>query len=146
MALVKWDPWREMEGLFDRYSKAVGLPQSGGQELVRSGDWSPRVDIVESETEFLINAEIPDVKKEDIKVTVDNGALTLRGSKKQENEEKGKKFHRIERFYGSFSRSFKLPENVDEQKIEADFKDGMIHLHLPKTKASKSNAIQVRIK
>ena len=107
---------------------------------------APRVDIAETDKEFSIKAEIPEVKKEDVKVTVDNGVLTIRGERKQEKEEKDKKFHRVERFYGSFMRSFTLPDNVDESKIEASFKDGMLNLTIPKTEATKPKAIDVKIK
>ena len=145
MPLIRWDPWREIEDMFERYNKAVGWPRSGGQEIMRTGDWSPRVDIAETEKEFVIKAEIPEVKKEDVKVTVDNGVLTVLGERKQEKEEKGKKFHRVERLYGSFSRSFTLPENVDGSKIKATFSDGMLSLQIPKMAEAKVKAIQVKV-
>ncbi len=145
MAIVKWDPWREMEDLFDRYSRASGLPRAGSQEPLATQDWSPRVDIAETDDAFVIKAEIPEVKKEDVHVTVENGVMTLRGERRQEKEEKGKKFHRIERMYGSFSRSFTLPENVDSARIKASFKDGVLNLQLPKTTKSKPKSISVSI-
>jgi len=146
MQLTKWDPFREMEDVFDRYSKALSWPRLGGQETMTHGDWVPRVDIAETAKEFLIKVEIPDVKKEEVKITVDNGILSIQGEKKQEKEEKGKKFHRVERYYGSFTRSFVLPDNVDETKIEASFKDGMLNLQIPKTEKSKPKEIEVKIK
>ena len=146
MAIVKWDPFREMEDMFDRYTKAVGWPRRGSQELMATGDWSPRVDISETDHEFIIKAEIPEVKKEDVKVTVDNNVLTIRGERKQEKEEKGKKFHRVERYYGTFARSFTLPENVEQAKIEASFKDGMLNLRLPKTAEVRAKEIEVKVK
>ncbi|MHC4539536.1 MAG: Hsp20 family protein, partial [Planctomycetota bacterium] len=96
MALVRWDQWREFEDMFDRYTRAraVGQPPAGSQEVIATGDWVPRVDIAETDKAFVIKAEIPEVNKEDVKVTVDNGVLTIRGERKQEKEEKGKKFHR----------------------------------------------------
>jgi HSP20 family protein len=109
-------------------------------------DWAPRVDIAETENEFIIKAEIPEVKKEEVKISVDNGVLSIRGERKQEKEEKGKKFHRIERYYGSFTRSFTLPDNVDETKIEASFKDGMLNIQIPKSEKSKPKALDVKIK
>ncbi|MHB1581874.1 MAG: Hsp20/alpha crystallin family protein, partial [Acidithiobacillus sp.] len=90
-------------------------------------------------------AEIPEVKKEDVKVSVDNGVLTIQGERKQEKEEKGKKFHRVERYYGSFVRSFTLPDNVDETKIKATFKDGMLNLQVPKSTETKHKAIEVKV-
>ena len=146
MQLTKWDPFREMEDVFDRYSRAIGWPRRGTQEVMATGDWAPRVDIAETDNEFTIKAEIPEVNKEDVKVTVDSGVLTIRGERKQEKEEKGKKFHRVERYYGSFTRSFTLPDNVDESKIEASFKDGMLNLQIPKTEAAKPKAIEVKVK
>ena len=146
MQLTKWDPFREMEDVFDRYSRAIGWPRRGTQEVMATGGWAPRVDIAETDNEFTIKAEIPEVNKEDVKVTVDSGVLTIRGERKQEKEEKGKKFHRVERYYGSFTRSFTLPDNVDESKIEASFKDGMLNLQIPKTEAAKPKAIEVKVK
>lgn len=149
MALMKWEPkWeplREFEDLFDRYTKAMGWPAIRGQELVKSGDWTPRVDITETDAEIQIKAEIPEVSKDDVKVSVDNGVLTLQGERKQEKEEKGKKFHRIERSYGTFLRSFALPDNVDETGIKASFKDGMLHLQIPKSAEARPKAIEVKV-
>jgi HSP20 family protein len=93
----------------------------------------------------VIKAEIPEVNKEDVKITVDNGVLTIRGERKQEKEEKGKKFHRVERSYGSFTRSFTLPDNVDETKIKASFKDGMLNLHIQKSEKAKPRVIEVKV-
>jgi HSP20 family protein len=144
MALVKWDPWLEIDDMFDRYTRAVGLPRNGDQKVVAKGDWAPRVDIAETDKEFVIKAEIPEVRKEDVKVTVDDGVLTIRGQRKQE-EENGKKFHRVERYYGSFTRSFTLPNNVDETHVKASFKDGMLKLHVQKTEEVKPKAIEVKV-
>jgi HSP20 family protein len=145
MSMMKWDPWRDMEEMFDRYSKSLGWPKSGSQELVAGSDWTPRVDISETDKEFHIKAEIPDVKKEDVKVSVENGVLTVRGEKKRESEEKGKKYHRIERQYGSFVRSFTLPDTVDESKIKASFAEGILNLTLQKTEHHKPKSIEVKI-
>lgn len=145
MELMKLNPWREIDDMFERYTKALGLPRGGSQEFITTGDWVPRVDIAETDTEFVIKAEIPDVNKDDVKVTVDNGILTIKGERKKETEEKGKKFHRIERYYGSFIRSFTLPDNVDEANIKASFKDGMLNLNIKKTKESKPKLIEVKV-
>lgn len=142
MALVRRDPWREIEDMFDRYSRAAGWPRREGAS---NGEWMPSVDIAETEKEYVIKAELPEVRKEDVKVTVENGVLSIRGERKQEKEEKGKKFHRIERVYGSFARSFTLPDNVDESKISATFKDGMLHLQMPKSAPAKPAAIDVKV-
>jgi HSP20 family protein len=146
MQLTKWDPFREMEDVFDRYNKALSWPRFAKQEIMTHGDWVPRVDITESDKEFIIKADIPEVKKEEVKISVDNGVLSIQGERKQEKEEKNKKFHRVERFYRSFTRSFTIPENVDETKVEASFKDGTLTIQLPKTEKSKPKAIDVKIK
>jgi len=108
-------------------------------------DWSPTVDIVETPEEFQIKAELPEVKKEDVKVSVDGGVLRIEGERKQEKEEKGKKYHRIERSYGSFLRTFRLPDNVDEGKVQADFKDGVLCVRLHKAEKTKPKAIEVKV-
>jgi HSP20 family protein len=145
MTLIRWNPWREIEEMADRYTKAVGQAQTGSQEVVATGDWAPRVDIAETENAFEIKAELPEVNKEDVKVSIYNGVLTLRGERKQEKEEHGKKFHRIERKYGSFTRSFTLPDNVDETNIKAAFKDGILNLQIQKTEEAKPKAIEVTV-
>jgi HSP20 family protein len=108
-------------------------------------DWTPSVDISETEGEYQIKAEIPDVKKEDVKVTLEDGVLTIQGERKYEKEEKGKKYHRIERSYGSFVRTFSLPDVIDEEKVKAEFKDGVLNLHLPKSEKAKPKAIDVKV-
>jgi HSP20 family protein len=145
MAPVRRDPGREMEDMLDLYRRAVGQPRAGSQEVIATGDWTPRVNIAETDKAFEIKAEIPEVNKEDVKVTVHNGVLTVQGERKLEKEEKGKKFHRIERFYGSFTRSFTLPDNVDETKISASFKDGVLNLQIKKTEEEKPKSIEVKV-
>ena len=98
-----------------------------------------------TESEYLIKAELPEVRKEDVKVTVENGVLTLQGERRQEKEEKGRRFHRVERSYGSFVRSFTLPESVDEGGVKAEYKDGVLALHLPKSEKVKPKAIDVKV-
>lgn len=144
MALVKWEPIRELEDMLDRYTGKLNWP-SLSREAFTTTEWSPKVDIVETDKEFTIKAELPEVNKEDVKVNVENGVLTLSGERKQEKEEKDKKFHRIERFYGSFLRSFTLPSNVDADKVKATFKNGMLNLSLPKSAKSKSKATEIKI-
>ena len=148
MNLVKWDPFRELEEVSNRLNRIFGqsLARSeSGQNMLAVADWAPSVDISETDSEYLIKGEIPGVRKEDVKVTIQDGMLTIQGERKQEKEEKGKKFHRVERYYGSFTRSFTLPESVDEAKIKANFKDGMLNLQVPKTEKSKPKAIEVKV-
>ena len=144
MQVAKFDPFRELEGRFDRYGRTLGFARRGSQEAMASGDWTPRVDIAGTDKEFIIHAQIPGVGKEDVKVTVDSGVLTLKAERRQEKEEKNKKFHRVDRLCGSFARSFTLPDNVDESKIAAACKDGVLKLTIPKNTETKTNAIEVK--
>ncbi len=108
-------------------------------------EWAPCVDISEDDKEFVVKAELPEVKKDDVKVTVEDGTLSIRGERKAEKEEKGKKFHRIERSYGSFERSFALPEAADAGKISSEFKYGVLTVHLPKNPNAKPKAIEIKV-
>ncbi len=147
MALVRWDPFRELEDMSERLNRVFTRPalRPSGKEALTVADWMPTVDISETDAEYLIKAELPEVKKEDVKVTVEEGVLTLQGERRQEKEEKGKKYHRVERSYGSFVRSFTLPESVDEAGVKAEYKDGVLSLHLPKTEKVKPKAIDVKV-
>ncbi len=107
--------------------------------------WTPLVDIIEDNNEYLVKAELPELKKEEVKVNVENGQLTISGERKSEKEEKGKKFHRIERSYGSFLRSFTLPESVNADTVSAEFKDGVLSVHLPKDEKAKPKSIEVTV-
>ena len=108
-------------------------------------EWSPSVDISETGQEYLIRAGLPAVKKEDVHITFENGMLTVSGERKQKEEEKKEKFHRVETYYGSFSRSFTLPENVDAAAIRAESKDGIITIHVPKTKTEVKKPKEIKI-
>jgi HSP20 family protein len=119
--------------------------RGSGKEALTVADWIPTVDISETDAEYLIKAELPEIKKEDVKVTVEDGVLTILGERRQEKEEKGKKYHRVERSYGSFVRSFTLPESVDEGAVKAEYKDGVLNLHLPKTEKVKPKTIDVKV-
>ncbi len=148
MTLVRWDPFRELEEMSDRLNRMFSRPAiatKNGKEALTVADWTPTVDISESDGEYLIKAELPEVKKEDVKVTLEDGVLTLTGERRQEKEEKTTKYHRVERSYGSFVRSFSLPELVDETKVKAEYKDGVLSLHLPKSEKAKPRAIEVKV-
>ena len=148
MTLVRWDPFRELEEMSNRLNCIFDRPalrNSNGKEALTIADWVPSVDISETDTEYLIKAELPEVKKEDVKVTLQDGVLTIQGERRQEKEEKDKKFHRVERSYGSFVRSFTLPDYVDDAKVKAEFKEGILNLHLPKSERAKPKAIEVRV-
>ena len=146
-ALTKWSPFRELEDLQNRLSSLFGrTPVRGlGEEAMTVSEWTPLVDIAEDDQEYLIKAELPEVKKEDVKVTVENGVLTITGERRFEKEEKGKKYHRVERAYGSFVRSFTLPEGAAGDKVTAEFKDGVLKVHLAKSTEAKSKSINVKV-
>lgn len=148
MNLTKWDPLGELEAMSGRLNRIFGrhaVPGAEGHDMLKMADWMPSVDISETDKEFVIKAEIPGVKKEDVKVTIENGMLTIKGERKMEKEEKGKKFHRVERSYGSFVRSFRIPDGVDESKVKAEFKDGMMNVALPKSEKAKSKALEIPV-
>lgn len=148
MSLVKWDPFRELEDISSRLNRIFGRTTTRPEpdrEMLATADWTPSVDISETDTAYLVKGEIPGVKKEDVRVTIQDSMLTIQGERKQEKEEKGKKFHRIERSYGSFVRSFRVPDDVDENKVKAEFKDGMINVTLPKSAKAKAKAVEVSV-
>jgi HSP20 family protein len=137
-----------MEEIGERFNRLIGrrsARRESNQEALTVADWIPTVDIAEDDKEFIIKAELPEVKKEDVKVMIQQGVLTIQGERKQEKEENGKRFHRIERSYGTFVRSFTLPEQVDEDKLKAEFKDGILMVHLPKTERPKPQAVEVKV-
>jgi len=145
---TRWDPFKEMEDISERFNRLFGrLPvrREGGREAMTVADWTPTVDITEDEKEYLIKAEIPEVDKKDVKVTLQEGVLTIQGERNQEKEEKGKRFHRVERSYGTFLRSFTLPEDSAEDKLKAEFKDGMLLVHLPKAEKPKPKAVDIKV-
>ena len=148
MNLVKWDPFVELEDVskhLNRIFNKFPAHTESSRELLAMADWAPNVDITETDTAYLIKGEIPGVNKEDVKVNIEEGMLIMSGERKQEKEEKGKKFHRIERSYGSFMRSFRLPDNVDESAVKAEFKDGMLNVTLPKSAQTKAKAVNVSV-
>jgi HSP20 family protein len=144
--LTRWEPFRELEELQNRLSTIVSrAPRQSGREEMTIADWVPTADITEDDKEYLIRAELPDLRKEDVKVTVENGVLTISGERKFEKEEKKKKYHRVERAYGRFVRSFTLPDDADANGVKADFKDGMLTVHLPKNEKAKPKQIEVKV-
>ncbi len=148
MNLVKWDPFRELEEMSDRLNRLFNRPggQGGnGKETIAAAEWIPSVDVAETEHEYQIKVDLPEMNKEDVRVTVQDGVLRIQGERKHEKEEKGKRYHRIERSYGTFVRSFSVPDYVDETKVSAEFKNGVLDLHLPKTEKAKPKAIEVKV-
>ncbi len=156
MSLVRWNPVRDLTSwpsdvfnvqrkinkLFDNFFRG-GAQDDGSFGLSM---WTPAVDIVERENDYSVNVELPGVRKEDVKITLENNILTIRGEKKEEAEEKNKNITRVERRYGSFQRSFTLPTTVKADKIDAVFSDGMLTISLPKAEEARPKQIEVKVK
>jgi HSP20 family protein len=148
MAIVRWsDPFREFAQLQNRINRVFSDSYSRNDDgLTTSGSWVPPVDIYQNgEHEIVLKAEVPDMTREDIAITVDNGALTIKGEKKLSNAVKEEHYHRIERNYGSFSRSFSLPQTVDTAKVAADYKNGVLTVRLPLREEAKPRQIKVDV-
>ena len=146
MAIIRWDPFRELEDVQLRLGHLLrGRPENQIGGWPAFGDWAPAVDIRETDKEYLIKADLPEVKKEDVKVEFQDGFLTVEGERRQEKEEKGTKFHKIEREYGKFVRRFALPSEVDTANVQAEFKDGVLNVHLPKSAKASPKTIEVKV-
>lgn len=142
--LARWDPLREMESAMNRLERSFGR-WPATREPLATAEWAPPVDISEDEKEYTVKAELPELKKEDIKVTVQDSTLCIAGERKSEKEEKTKRFHRIERSYGSFERSFTLPENADPKQITSEYHDGVLTVHLAKNPTAVPKSIEVKV-
>lgn len=147
--LTRWSPMKELEEMEKRLSSYFGhgpaTTNGDKKEAITVAEWSPLVDITEDDKGYAIKAEIPEMKKEDIKLNVHDDVLTITGERKYEKEEKNKKYHRVERAYGSFMRSFSLPEDADGSRISAEYKDGVVKIHLPKSEKTKAKATEIKI-
>ncbi len=145
--LSGWNPLTELNEMQNRLSNIFGRGVGGhnGDKTLGLPDWSPLVDVTEDDNEFLIKAELPEVKKEDVKVCIEGGMVRISGERKFETEEKGKKYHRVERAYGSFERSFSLPDSCKPETMTAEYRDGMLTLHVPKNKEAAPKAIDVKV-
>ena len=146
MRVIKWEPFRDVDDVFDRFfADAFRRFPRQGAEGRTALDWAPLADVSETEGEYLIKAELPEVRKEDVSVTVLDGVLTLSGERRQEKREDSEKLHRIERRYGSFERRFALPEDADEGGIKAESKDGVLVIHVPKHKVVQPQPRQIQV-
>ncbi|MER3524963.1 MAG: molecular chaperone [Ignavibacteria bacterium] len=156
MSLVRWNPVRELatipssilemqkeiNRMFDRFFRG-GVVDEGD---LLSTMWMPAVDLIEKDDEFVAKVELPGVRKDDVKITLHDNVLTIRGEKKEEKETKDSNYHRLERTYGSFQRSFTLPTAVRQDKVEAEFRDGVLSITLPKAEEAKRKQIEVKLK
>ena len=145
MVIIRWEPFTGVDDAFNRLFSQSGRwnPQEerGGARM----EWAPRVNISENDTEYLICAELPALKKQDIQITFEDGMLNVSGERKQHQEAKSEKFHRVESVYGKFSRSFSLPDNVDVATLKAELNDGIVMIHVPKRKAPASKLVEIKI-
>lgn len=144
MTLIRWEPFRELDDIFSRYSPLFGRT---GRAVARQEDaaWAPAANISETDAEYLIKAELPEVSKDDVKVTVDENVITISGERRKEAEHQDEKLHRVESFYGQFSRSFRLPEDADIGAIQAESRNGMLKVRVPKTPAPKPRTVEVQV-
>lgn len=134
------DPWREMDTLFDRFFGNMTWPE---HSLTRP--FVPALDVSENDEEYVVKAELPGIDPKQIDVNLRGNVLTIKGEKREEKEEKGERFSRIERAYGSFSRTLRLPGDVQEDKVEARYKDGVLNLKLPKTEGAKAKSVKIQV-
>lgn len=144
--ITRWNPIKEMEQFQNRLASLWNWEplRVNGEQTLALSQWNPPVDILEDEHEFVVKTELPEMKREDVKVTVENGVLSISGERKMEKEEKTKKYHRVEREYGSFVRSFTLPAAADGNKVSAEFKDGLLKVHVPKDATAAPKAIEIK--
>src|ERR1700739_1131879 len=148
--VTPWNPLREIDEAQNRLSRFFlgGFPNRMGSGEIPSlavADWSPEVDISQDDHGYLLKADLPEMKKDDVKVTVEDGILCVSGERKSEKEDQKRKFHRIERSFGNFRRSFTLPEDADSTKVTAEFRDGVLKVQLPITTKARSKALEVKV-
>ena len=147
MSLIRWEPFKEADDFLRRFG-AMGLsrlPRFSTGASEQPLEWSPAADISETDKEYVVKAELAGVARDDVKVTQADGVLTIEGERKFEKEDKGEKTHRVERFYGTFSRSFSLPDDADANSIRAETKDGVLNVHIPKLKVEKPKPVQIKV-
>ena len=145
--LTRWDPFQELNWWSDRLNRILG-PESRparteGEQALTYGNWMPPVDIVEGKDRIKLNVELPGFKESQVNLTVENGMLTIKGERKFEKEDKEENYHRVERSYGTFVRSFTLPTSIDQNRIQADFSDGILHVEMPKREETRPKQIPI---
>ena len=145
MNLTRWEPYRDVATLQDRLNRAFGAAfgRTEREDELSLAAWAPPVDIAEEKDRIVITAELPGFREDQIEIQSENGMLTLRGERTFEKEHEGKSYHRVERSYGHFVRSFTLPNNVDREKIKADFANGLLRIELPKREDAKPRTIKI---
>lgn len=150
MTLIRWEPFRELDNLFTRCNPffgrlPAGRPSVTGVDTQAAPVWAPAANVSETDAEYLIKAELPEVSKDDIKVSVDDGVITISGERRNEVEQKAERMHRIESCYGSFFRSFRLPDDADVDGIHAESKNGILKVRVPKQAAARPRTVEVQV-
>ena len=141
MNLIRWEPLREFDSLLRQFSPGLRRPFFDQEER-----WMPTANISETDKEYLIKAELPEVKKEDVRITLQDDVITISGERKHEKEQKDESEIRVESYYGTFSRSFALPGNVDTKNIRAESKDGVLRISIPKTEVAAKKPVTIEVK
>jgi HSP20 family protein len=147
MNLMRWEPFRDSGDFFRSMSRPMFSRWPGlfGEDFTTKFEWSPAVDIKETDKEYLVTAELPGLSREDVKVTLEDSVLTIEGERRQEKELKDERIHRIERYYGSFCRSFTLPDDAKAEGILAETREGVLSIHVPKMEIAKAKAVQIKV-
>jgi HSP20 family protein len=145
MAIIRWDPFRDMMTFRDKMNRLFDDSFTGrpDEEGLLQGTWVPSVDIYENESELVLTAEVPGIDEKDIEIKIEDNTLTIKGERKLDKETKEENFHRIERSYGSFFRSFALPHYIDHEKIRAEHQHGVLKITMPKRQDSKSRKVAI---
>jgi len=149
MALARWDPFRDLVNLQERMNRLFEDSMARSKmtdEEMAMGSWTPSVDIFETPERVVLRADLPGIEQSDIDVRIENNTLTLRGERKFQKETTEEDYHRIERSYGAFSRTFQLPGTIDQEQISAQHKDGVLEIVLPKREESRATTIKVDVK
>lgn len=144
-SITRWDPFRNLTAFQDQFNRVFESTLKAHQDNSALTTWAPAVDIYETENELVLKADLPDVEEKDIDVRVENNMLTLRGERKFEKSVKEDNYLRVERTYGSFSRSFSLPNTVNTEAIEASYKNGVLTVQLPKRAESKPKQVRINV-
>ena len=149
MTLIRWEPFGELDDVFARCNLLYGTPRTrpgtGTGELPAAAAWTPVANISETETEYLIKAELPEVSKDDVKVTVEDGVISISGERRNEFEHKDERLHLAESVYGSFSRSFRLPEDAEIGAIQAESRNGILKVRVPKQPQARPRTVEVQV-
>jgi HSP20 family protein len=147
MNLVRWDPFRELEEMSTRLNRIFGTMPTRriDEDGSTFADWTPAVDLEETDKEYVLKADLPDLRKEDVKVGIEDGVLTIEGERRMEKEDKARRFHRVERSYGRFMRRLTVPNDVDQQKVGAEFKDGVLLVRMPKSETARPRSLDIKV-